>query len=122
MSKRKTHEEFVQELKLSNKYFNDFILMSEYTGIKNKVKCKCKKCGYEWDTIAEVLKRGCGCPCCANERNKKSQARPLDDFLDELYSVRNDIEYVCGYSSMKKEATFRCKKHNELIETTPPNI
>ena len=121
MSRKKTHEEFVEELKLCNKNFDDIELISEYTGIKNKIECKCKKCGNKWITTANVLKIGCGCPSCGQERVGKSQRRSLDDFLDKLYSIRDDIEYINGYVSMKNTAVFRCKKHNELFTTTPQN-
>lgn len=53
---------------------------------------------------------GCGCKLCGRERTKNLQIRPLDSFLDALHVKRDDIEYVCGYKSMKSVATFRCKK------------
>lgn len=121
MGKKKTHGEFVEELKKNNKHFNDIELLSEYTGVKNKISCRCKKCGYRWTTVAESLKMGCGCKLCGRERTKNLQIRPLDSFLDALHVKRDDIEYVCGYKSMKSVATFRCKKHNELFKTTPLN-
>ena len=55
MSKKKTHEQFVEEIKLKNKHFNDIELLSEYCGIKNKIKCRCKICNHEWSPIAGSL-------------------------------------------------------------------
>lgn len=56
---------------------------------------------------------------CGNERVRKARIKPLKDFLNDLYSTRDDIEYIDGYKSMKKKVTFRCKKHNVLFNTTP---
>ena len=119
MAKKKTHEEFVSELKLKNKNFDNIELLSEYCGIKNRIKCKCKVCDYEWEPISDSLMRGYGCPMCGNERVRKARIKPLKDFLNDLYSTRDDIEYIDGYKSMKKKVTFRCKKHNVLFNTTP---
>ena len=118
MSKKKTHEQFVEEIKLKNKHFNDIELLSEYSGIKNKTKCRCKICNHEWSPIAGSLTQGYGCPKCGNKQVGQSKSKPLKDFLDELYKIRNDIEYVSGYNSMKSKSTFKCKKHNTLFTTT----
>ena len=122
MSKRKTHNEFVEECKIKNTYFDDFDFITEYNGMKNKIGRKCKLCGHEWYTMAETVRMGSGCPICANIKLSKTMVRPLDDFLKELYIKRIDVEYVRGYTSMRDIAVFRCKKHDELFETTPQNI
>lgn len=49
MSKRKTHEEFVEELKEKNQYFYNLELLSEYVNAKTKIKCKCKIHNYIWN-------------------------------------------------------------------------
>lgn len=121
MSRKKTHEEFLNEVKLNNKHFDDIDFLSHYNGIKNKMACQCKKCGCEWETIADALKMGCGCPDCGREKTKASQIRPLDSFLKELYATREDIVYVGDYANMKSNATFKCKLHNEIFKTSPHN-
>lgn len=120
--KRKTHEEFVKELKKTNQNLDNITFLTKYNGIKNNVNCKCNKCNYEWITTAEILKMGCGCPVCGKEKISKALKRSLDDFLIELYSKRNDIKYVSNYEGMKKICVFKCIKHNKLIKTTPQSI
>ena len=122
MSKKKTHEQFVEEIKFKNKHFNDIELLSEYSGIKNKIKCRCKICNHEWSPIAGSLTQGYGCPKCGEEKAKTATIRPLESFLSELYGKRNDVEYIDGYISMKKKAKFICKKHNFIFDTTPESI
>lgn len=122
MSKRKTHEEFVSELKLKNKNFYNIEFLSEYKGIKNRIKCKCKICDHEWQPTADSLMMGTGCPMCRNKKLIKSRSKSLNDFLNELHTIRDDIEYVSGYKNTKTKATFKCKKHNILFTTTPESI
>ncbi len=122
MSKKKTHEQFLEELKDKNKNFENIEFLSKYNGVKNRIKCKCKQCGTEWEPIADALKHGSGCPRCAREKIGIASIRSLEDFLSELYKKRDDVEYIDGYASMKKKAKFICKKHNFIFETTPENM
>jgi peptide subunit release factor 1 (eRF1) len=46
MGKRKTTEEFKKELELKN---SKVIIIGEYVNYKTKIKCKCPKCGNEWE-------------------------------------------------------------------------
>lgn len=41
------------------------LIMGEYIRNDIKIKCKCKKCGWEWSTRPNVLDSGSGCPKCA---------------------------------------------------------
>lgn len=122
MSRQKSHEEFIEELRLSNKNFDNIEVITKYSGIKNKIGCKCKICGCEWYTSAEVLKNGSGCPTCKKDKMRKNKTRSLNSFLDELLRKRNDIEYIDGYQTMKRNAKFKCKIHNVIFETTPQNV
>lgn len=53
--KRITNEEFVKKFKDLKK--NDILLLSEYKSSNIKIKCKCLKCGYEWESVPSVLLR-----------------------------------------------------------------
>lgn len=44
ISKRKTHEEFIEELHNKNQNIE---VLGKYTKNKEKILCKCKKCSYE---------------------------------------------------------------------------
>lgn len=55
--KRLTHEEFLEKVLQNNKHYanGDFELLELYTGNKNHIMCKCKKCGYEWNAPSNNL-------------------------------------------------------------------
>lgn len=64
IKQRKTHEQFLEELKQAGK--DDIEILNFYSGAHNKVLCRCKKCGYEWDQMPYNLVHGRGCRMCNN--------------------------------------------------------
>lgn len=69
MTRRKTHEEFVKEIK--DKYDGEYSVLGTYSksNIKIKVRHNCEKCGnYEMMIIPNNLLRGYSCPVCANQK------------------------------------------------------
>ena len=80
--KNKTTEYFINELKEIN---NDIEVVGEYKGNKTKIKCKCKKCGHEWEAIPTNLLKGSGCPKCNESKGEKRVAKFLDS---------ENIEYI----------------------------
>lgn len=63
-SRRVTHDDFVEQLKIKNPHYKTLILLNEYHYARDKIKCKCKKCGHLWETAASELLKGTGCPIC----------------------------------------------------------
>ncbi|MBQ7548843.1 MAG: hypothetical protein IJT03_03965 [Clostridia bacterium] len=77
-SLRVTHDDFLAKLQEKNRHFRDIVVLSEYRYAREKIKCKCKKCGNEWETAASELLKGTGCPVCqikavGDRRSKKDQ-------------------------------------------------
>lgn len=62
MSRRKTHEEFENEIKIINPRIK---LLSKYITAKEKVQCECIDCGNVWNVCASHLLEGTGCPKCS---------------------------------------------------------
>ena len=56
---------FIARFHKANKNFHVIELLGEYTGVWEKLKCRCKVCGFEWKTTPANLLDGCGCPRCA---------------------------------------------------------
>lgn len=63
-SYRVTHDDFIEKLKIKNQNYSSFDLLSEYKSARDRIKCKCKKCGYIWEKPAYELLKGKGCPNC----------------------------------------------------------
>ena len=103
MGRRKpiSHEEFVNDVKCINP---NITIIGTYTGILNRIKCKCNTCGYIWEPIANNVKHGCGCPICFRKKRRKSH----DDFVKEIMSINKDIQIIGEYISSKHKVKTRC--------------
>lgn len=106
MPKKKTHEEFIKEIK--EKYGNEYEILGEYKGNRVKISVK-HKCGYEYEVRPYNILTGYGCPKCGKEVNKINnedfqrmfKEKYGDEFtlLDEYRSSRDKmrIRHNCNY-------------------------
>ena len=84
-SKRKTHEQFVEEVKNIN---SDITIIGNYKNSKTKIKCRCNNCGHIWMPYANGLLVGRGCPRCKKSEGEKAILSYLDS---------NNIFYLQQY-------------------------
>lgn len=69
----KDHNWFVEKFKKYNPNYKNIEFISSYIGVGHKIKCKCKKCSYEWETRASQLidkRGGSGCPICNQSKGE----------------------------------------------------
>lgn len=84
-----TYEEFMDKFHKQNKHAQDIELLEDYKGNKIKIKCKCRKCGYEWEATPNKLLQGRGCPKCNTSKGEKRIAQYLDNIdIDYIYDKR----------------------------------
>ena len=83
--KRKTSEEFQEELKNIN---SNTILLNNYVNWDIKVKVQCKKCGNIWESFPLNLLRGRSCPKCNQSKGEKAIEKVLNE---------NNIEHLIQY-------------------------
>lgn len=92
-AKRKTTEEFTNELKIINP---DLEVISEYKNTHTKIKLKCRIDGLEfYGYPANLLNLIAGCPYCSMSLGEKELLRALDD-LDITYQTQYKID-GCKY-------------------------
>ena len=84
MRKKKTHVEFIEEMKIIN---SNIEFLDEYKSAKEKISCKCKIDGYEWFATPSNLLRGKGCPKCGGTLKKTH-----DEFVETIKSLKT----CCG--------------------------
>lgn len=114
MSKRKTHEEFVQELAEVNP---DIEVLGVYKNSKTKLLVKCKIDQYEWETIPSNLLRPRGCPMCGGSINKTH-----DEFLEEVAIANKNIKILGIYKNANTKILTECIIHNYKQEMFPTSI
>lgn len=90
MGKRKTNEQFKEEMKIKNPNIE---VLGEYIGSNCYILVKNKICGHTWDTSkASYLLMGGGCPHC-----NRSQKKTTEGFKEELKLKNPDVEILEDY-------------------------
>ena len=128
-SKRKTHEQFIKELSKIN---FDIEILSEYVSNFEKVKCRCRIDGYEWNAKPSSLLQGHGCSECAHRnQNWGNEERfiktmkskyPTITVLNKFKRTCDKMHFrcnVCGYEwateanvILNKDSYYGCPKCN----------
>lgn len=112
MKKKRTHEEFVEELAKIN---NGIEVISEYTGVDNRVKVRCLRCGNEWSPFASNLLAGRGCRHCSNRKT-------TEEFISEL-SLKNPKITVLGeYNKSDTPILVSCNTCHYSWSPTPNSL
>ena len=78
MTRKLTHEEFLERFYEKNKNAENIEILGEYVNNYTKIKCRCKIDGYEWEAKPNNLLNGYGCPKCSESKGEKRVAKYLD--------------------------------------------
>lgn len=119
MAKRKTQEQFIEELKKVNK---DIESLETYSGNKQKILLRCKICGNEWKATPHDLLSRHGCPICGYEKQKKAQRYSHEMFLQNLKNVNSDIDVLDEYINNHAKINFQCKICGRIWKTVPNSV
>lgn len=100
---RYTDESFKQKALSFNP---NLIFLSDYQKIKSPIKVQCKKCGYIWNPVAEVLIREedhCGCPKCAG-----NAILTPDEFKSRLQETHPEFTLLSDYVRSNQQVHVQC--------------
>lgn len=122
MGKKKSHEEFVREIKIKNSHFDNLELISKYVNAKTHITCRCKIHDYVWDAHPWSLLQGCGCPICGRERTNHSTTFTHEKFLDKMRGINSNIEILGDYTRAAEKIKCRCKICGNVWYPTASNI
>ena len=114
LKQRKTHEQFLQELQQVNP--NIEVLGTYKTG-HNKILCRCKIDGYEWEPIPATLLQGIGCPKCAGKPK-----RTHEQFIKELAHLHPNIQVLGTYKNTATNLKCKCKICEHEWNPTPNGL
>lgn len=89
MGRKSTHEEFLNKFYEKNENAQDIEVLGTYAGVFNKIKCRCKIDGYEWEPTPGNLLHAHGCPKCAGILKPTHE-----EFKEKLYEINTDIEIL----------------------------
>lgn|SRR5574344_1245565 len=112
LSRRKSKEQFVKELSDIN---SSVLALTPYISIKEKITCKCKKCGEVWDTTPDYLLRGFGCKKC----NISIGENLIYDWLSKHnidFDIHRTFDGLRGVNNGLLNYDFYISSWNMLIE------
>ena len=118
MSRRLTHEEFMEKFYVKNENAENIEILGEYINNRTKIKCKCKIDGYEWEATPNNLLNGTGCHKCKSNKEKKTHK----EFINELKEINDDIEILGEYVNNRTKIKCKCKIDGYEWKTTPNNL
>ena len=112
MSKKKTQEEFINEVKSKNTHNLDFTNFI-YNGKDAKSTVKCLDCGHVWDTTPKILLGNHGCPQCGEKirhiKKRLTQEKVLENIKNKYGDkyILDKLEYI----KAREKILIGCKKH-----------
>ena len=111
MRKKKTHEEYVEELKIKNP---NIIPLEEYKGANTPILHKCLVDEYEWLARPGNMLFGCGCPKCSQRFRRTNK-----DYLEEISLKNPNIESLEEFKGMKPEDIVSLIEGEPIIGGVP---
>mgnify|MGYP005756758865 CR=1 FL=1 len=116
MSRRKTNEEFKNEI--YELVGDEYTVIGEYTLNRNKIRFKHNKCGHVFDMKPNNFLNGQRCPKCYGKKKKNT-----DIFKKEVYELVKD-EYIVldEYKTDKIKIKFKHNKCGNIFLMSPHNF
>lgn len=120
-----TNEEAINKIYSIN---DQFIILSDFKGWRDKITRKCKTCGDTRDVQARALieldKNGNlrKCPVCAARERAQKKRKTHDQFLKELYEINPDIEILSEYITNSEKVKCKCLIDNHEWSATPHSL
>ena len=115
-------EKILEKCENNNLTFLGFVTENgEYKNHRTKLRLKCNKCGYEWDTTSydKFIKRVSKCLVCT-----KRKSYSVEDFEREIIKRCDELDYTfLGFVDNKNitrhsKIKIKCNKCNEIWSTT----
>lgn len=119
MSKKKTHEEYVQELKIKNPSIE---VIGKYVNANTSIMHHCILHDIFWETKPSRVLDCHGCKQCKIEKFKMSNTKSQDEYIEEVKLKNPNIEVIGKYVDAKTKILHKCLIHNVIWNAIPTNI
>lgn len=117
LRKKKTHEKYVEEVKIKNP---NVTVVGTYIDSKTKIIHKCNICNREWNGIPAQILRGVGCPSCSKRRNVPKKTH--EEYIKEVQTKNPKIIVLGKYINSKTKILHKCTICYHEWEATPDSI
>lgn len=107
--KRNTHDNFIERM---SEISPDIEILSKYTLVHEKVKCRCTKCKNEWFATPGHLLSNKGCPHCLTSKGEKE----IKKFLEQNnISFKQQFSFEDCKNKRRLKFDFAIFNKNKLI-------
>ena len=112
--KRKTHEEFIEEIE---KLHPNIQVIGRYITDTTPIKLKCKDCGREWDCEPRYILRNKYSCVCIEREDKRALSSEI--FEKRFYDKANNILLMTPYKTCRKKIHVKCNTCNYEWDVRP---
>lgn len=117
--KKKTHEEYVEELKIKNPTVE---VVGEYVNAKTKILFHCLIHDAYWEATPFNMLRGSGCELCRREKIHNSRNKSHEQYVSEINNANPNVIVLEQYIDAKTPILHKCLIHNFEWKVSPDGI
>ena len=119
MAKKKTHEEYVAEVKQINPNIE---VVGIYVNAKTPIDHFCLTHNIKWIARPDNILQGKGCPECAKDARRMAIAMTHEEYVKKLKEILPHIRVVDDYINIVTKITHYCEKHNIYWDVAPQTL
>ena len=120
MTKRKTTETFVEEVK--NLVGDEYEVSGEYVNSKTNIGFVHKVCGTSYSATPDNFLRGRRCPVCSVKKVAAKRTLTREEAIEKIKKSSPSVELIGEYSGTKNSSRFKCLRCGNIWETKVGNI
>lgn len=106
MSRKKTHDEYLQEVFDLNPLIN---VIGLYDGNKKKILHQCKICNHCWTSTPLHIIQGHGCPECAKKNRADKKRMSEEEYKNRVLQNNPNIQINGKFLGVHSEIEVECK-------------
>lgn len=117
--KKKTHEEYVEELKIKNPTVE---VIGKYVDAKTKIEHHCLKHDVYWEVAPTQILTGTGCEMCRKDKFKKIRSRSSVEYEQSIRLIHPNLLVLEPYINARTKIMHKCIVHNIEWSAFPDNV
>ena len=119
MSKKRTHEEYVEELKIKNPNVE---VVGKYVNNRTAIAHRCIKHDIIWNASPSNVLNGNGCKECCKEKIGNKNRMTHNQYVERLKQLNIDVDVVGLYAGMNVAITHYWKQCGHYTDARPSNV
>lgn len=118
MSKKRTQEEYVNEVAIKNQNVE---VIGQYVDAKTPILHRCLIHNVLWNVRPYNVLHGCGCKMCGKMKIGNHLKKTDEQYKEELSQINPNIEIIGKYIDSNTPILHKCLKDGYMWNTAPNN-